>query len=343
MRAAGHFSASPREKEKHAAAKARAAGPDKLMIATAPIPGGVAMAAIVSEKPSVDVAVVARIAVADGALRVARPIEFRLSGSPPCRRSLPAVTSSAVTFSPVAAVSFVDGARRATRTPRQNHDAPVEACARALGLDIAMRRQRHVYDAPLGRRHRFELDFDAFMHHAVRRTQSDASQRRAAPRAIALDVHREEDVAIAFAMHHRIRHDCQRVEHVPTFADEQSELIVALVVAIVTARRPLAYAAHVDDDLFAVARLLDAAVRKPCRQAKSMDKTGEKIPRVFERRAQILRAFLALAMETAAATGTASEPAAIRPAGAASVTARSESSAAGPAVRSAGAATAVES
>jgi hypothetical protein len=307
------------------------------MIATAPTPGGVAMAAMVSEKPSVDVAVVARIVVADGALGIARSIDFRFAASPTHGRSLAHIAFADIA---IAAVAVVACACRTAGSSREDHDTPVKTGTRALGLDIAVRRQRHVDDAPFGRRHRLEFDFDAFVHHAVRRTQSDASQRRAATRAIALDVNGEEDFAIAFAMHHRVGHDCQRIEHVAAFADEQSELIVALVVAIVTARRPFAHTAHVDDDLTAIACLLDAAVRKPRRKAERMDETGEKIPRVFERPTQILRTLLAASMKAAAAaTGAAAETAAIRSAGAASVSARTVAAA----VRSAGAAAAVES
>jgi hypothetical protein len=155
MRAACHASALPRENEKHAAAHARASGPDRRMIATAPTPGGVAMAAMVSEKPSVDVAIVARIVVADGAIGVAGPLDFRFGASPTCRRSPVhialanialadivlanvALANIAISDIALAAVAVVAGARNAAGSSCQDDDAPVKASSGALRLDVAV-------------------------------------------------------------------------------------------------------------------------------------------------------------------------------------------------------------
>src|SRR5579872_2077767 len=94
------------------------------MIATAPTPGGVAIAAMVSEKPSIDVAVVARIVVADRAIGIARSIDVR-SAAPPSRgRSLPAVAicASAVASVAVAAIAVVARALRAAGSSCQDHE-----------------------------------------------------------------------------------------------------------------------------------------------------------------------------------------------------------------------------
>ena len=68
------------------------------------------------------------------------------------------------------------------------------------------------------------------------------------------------------------------------FADQQSELIVAIVIAVVSVRSVvrLPDAANVDYDLSAVARRLHAAERKARRQTEHANQSGEKIARPFE-------------------------------------------------------------
>jgi hypothetical protein len=283
---------SPRAKEKHVAAICRACGPEMRTIATAATPGGVAIAAIVSEKRSVCVAVFDWWSdLVSRRPPVARPKRFAVAGI--ARAAIGSAIRVAI----------------ARLAPCADHNAPVEADARAFGGQVAMRGKRHVDDAAFRCRHRFEFDVDAVLQRPLAGTQRDAAQRCATPRAIAFDVDGEKEIAIAFAVHHRVRHDGERVEHVAALADEQAKFVVTFVIAIVLARPRCSDAADVDDDLTTVAGLLHAAETQARGQAERVDETGEEIARVLERGAQLGRALFA-PVTIASAFAAAPEPAA---------------------------------